>query len=153
MTEELKQAAQMALEALTCTGEDDDPGHRCGHCDDYVDRNGHVRSALRAAISQAQGGTDDSEPVGHVFTMEALGTPGRPFYHVQLSRPLPTGTKLYTHPAPGVSEDVVRDAERYRVVRRGQHWSVVNGIGDTLRGEALDAAVDAIAAAQAKGGE
>lgn len=36
-----------------------------------------------------------------------------------------------------------KDAERYRKVRRGQHWSVVNGIGDTLRAEALDAAVDA----------
>jgi hypothetical protein len=42
-----------ALWALTCTGEEDDPGHRCGCCDDYVDRNGHVRAALRAAIEQA----------------------------------------------------------------------------------------------------
>ena len=39
---------QAALDALTCTGESDDPGHRCGHCDDYVDRNGQVRAALRA---------------------------------------------------------------------------------------------------------
>ena len=41
---------QAALDALTCTGESDDPGHRCGHCDDYVDRNGHVRAALRARL-------------------------------------------------------------------------------------------------------
>ena len=36
-----------------------------------------------------------------------------------------------------------RDAERYRMVRRGQYWSVVNGIGDHLRGEVLDARIDA----------
>lgn len=35
------------------------------------------------------------------------------------------------------------DAERYRVLRRGQHWSVINGIGDTLRADELDAAIDA----------
>ena len=41
---------QAALDTLTCTGESDDPGHRCGHCDDYVDRNGQVRAALRARL-------------------------------------------------------------------------------------------------------
>ena len=41
---------QAALDALTGTGESDDPGHRCGHCDDYVDRNGQVRAALRARL-------------------------------------------------------------------------------------------------------
>lgn len=48
----LREAAQMALDALTCTGEHDDPGHRCGYCDDYVDRNGLVRAALRAALEE-----------------------------------------------------------------------------------------------------
>jgi hypothetical protein len=36
-----------------------------------------------------------------------------------------------------------KDAERYRKLRRGQRWSVIDGIGNTLRGEALDASVDA----------
>ena len=36
-----------------------------------------------------------------------------------------------------------KNAARYLKVRRGQHWSVIDGIGDALRGEALDAAVDA----------
>lgn len=40
-------------------------------------------------------------------------------------------------------EALRKDAERYRLVRRGQHWSVINGIGDVLRAEGLDAAVDA----------
>lgn len=45
---------QAALDSLTCTGESDDPGHRCGHCDDYVDRNGQVRAALRARLGGKQ---------------------------------------------------------------------------------------------------
>ena len=36
------------------------------------------------------------------------------------------------------------DADRYQLLRRGQQFSVINGIGDTLRAEALDAALDAI---------
>jgi hypothetical protein len=35
------------------------------------------------------------------------------------------------------------DAERYQAVRRGQKWSVIDGIGDTLRAEQLDEAIDA----------
>ena len=35
------------------------------------------------------------------------------------------------------------DAARYRLLRCGQHWSVIDGIGNDLRAEALDAAVDA----------
>ena len=45
-------------------------------------------------------------------------------------------------PAP-TFEDQAKDAERYRLLRRGQHWSVINGIGDTLRADQLDAAIDA----------
>lgn len=37
-----------------------------------------------------------------------------------------------------------KDAERYRLLRRGQHWSVINGIGDELRSDALDVAIDAV---------
>ncbi len=41
---------------------------------------------------------------------------------------------------------LLKDAERYRLLRRGQHWSVVNGLGDVLRGAELDSAVDEIIA-------
>lgn len=34
-------------------------------------------------------------------------------------------------------------AARYREVRRGQHWSVIDGIGSDLRADELDAAIDA----------
>lgn len=39
--------------------------------------------------------------------------------------------------------DAMNDAERYRLLRRGQHWSVIDEIGDTLRSDDLDAAIDA----------
>ena len=46
--------------------------------------------------------------------------------------------------APGGWIDALRDdAERYRELRRGQKWSVINGIGDVLRGDDLDSAIDA----------
>ena len=41
-----------------------------------------------------------------------------------------------------LADSVLEDAARYRLLRRGQHWSVVDGIGNYLRAEALDAAVD-----------
>lgn len=43
-------------------------------------------------------------------------------------------------------EALTKDAERYREVRRGQHWSVIDGIGDVLRADALDSAIDSILA-------
>lgn len=42
------------------------------------------------------------------------------------------------------------DGERYQLLRRGQYWSVINGIGDTLRAEELDAAIDSALALAAK---
>ena len=58
---------------------------------------------------------------------------------------------LASKPLP---EQVAQDsehAENYRLIRRGQHWSVVDGIGNTLRGDDLDAAVAAIRAARTRG--
>lgn len=40
-------------------------------------------------------------------------------------------------------EELRKDAGRYQQIRRGQKWSVINGIGDILRGPDLDAATDA----------
>ena len=40
-------------------------------------------------------------------------------------------------------ERMAADASRYRLLRRGQQWSVIDGIGDTLRAYQLDAAIDA----------
>ena len=46
-------------------------------------------------------------------------------------------------------ERLRKDAERYQQVRRGQKWSVIDGIGATLRGERLDDAIDAAMAGKA----
>ncbi len=51
---EQREVMGVALDALTCTGEADDPGHRCGCCDDYVDRNGPVRKALREMLGSEE---------------------------------------------------------------------------------------------------
>lgn len=51
------EALRMALDALSCTGESHDPGHRCTHCDEYVDRNSVVRKLIRAALA-AHGGKE-----------------------------------------------------------------------------------------------
>ena len=45
--------------------------------------------------------------------------------------------------ATAPDEQLRKDAERYATLRRGQKWSVVDGIGNTLRAEELDAAIDA----------
>lgn len=50
------------------------------------------------------------------------------------------------------ADGVALDAARYRMLRRGQHWSVINGVGDTLRAEELDAAIDAARAQSKEGG-
>lgn len=46
--------------------------------------------------------------------------------------------------------EMERDAERYSALRRGQHWSVIDGIGDDLRGKSLDAAVDKVLSSPGK---
>lgn len=96
---------------------------------------------IRTSPDRAREEANDMMATGRGEIYEVVPVYAQPFYLPPQAEPV------------RVPEDVMRDAERYRVVRRGQHWSVVNGIGDTLRGEALDAAVDAIAAAQAKGGK
>lgn len=60
----------------------------------------------------------------------------RPAYHAPQTSPA------------AQADSVLEDAARYRLVRRGQHWSVIDGIGNALRAEELDAAVDAARAAQ-----
>jgi len=64
---------------------------------------------------------------------------GKPIYDEEPAAP----------PAPTFA-DQAKDAERYRLLRRGQHWSVINGVGDTLRADQLDAAIDAELAAHNK---
>ena len=45
-------------------------------------------------------------------------------------------------PHPDIAQAEI-DAKRYRALRREASWIVIDEIGDDLRGEALDAAIDA----------
>lgn len=49
--EEDTDLLRRCLEALTCDEADpDDPGHRCGACDEYVDRNRILRNELQERL-------------------------------------------------------------------------------------------------------
>lgn len=52
-----------------------------------------LRALLAQPAEQLEG-----EPIGHVYTMEALVPGGGVRYHAELYRPIPSGTKLYTSP-------------------------------------------------------
>ena len=66
-------------------------------------------------------------------------------YSVAVGNPDERSVPLFTlADMVSYAEAAMNDAVRYRKIRRGQHWSVIDGIGDTLRAEALDAAVDSV---------
>lgn len=60
--------------------------------------------AQHQRILAASAGSADH--VGVVFTMEALAPGGGVKSHASLNRDLPAGTKLYTHPADQVADDL-----------------------------------------------
>ena len=81
--------------------------------------------ALRTAIQQAEAKTD--EPVAYMWQHDETGRTG--FVEAgQLAMGwrdanprLKIVATCYTNPAPGVPDDVVRDAERYRWLRDHSH--------------------------------
>ncbi|KAF1065247.1 hypothetical protein DX980_20055 [Burkholderia gladioli] len=88
-----------------------------------------------AALEAAAAAVEDHQRAGREWINESLWG--------ALSREAAARIRaLKAAPAISESEDA-RDAARYRLLRRGQRWSVINGIGDTLRAEELDTAVDA----------
>lgn len=116
--------------------------------DDMTNRK-HTVTELFAASPTAPA---QAEPVGNALQIaDAID----PFTRKQAPDHLTMGVAasllraLATPPSAATPEP--SDAERYRLVRRGQHWSVIDGIGNVLRGDDLDAAIDAIRAT--KGGK
>ena len=101
MSIELKQAAQQAVYAFDAFGDADDFAS-------LFELTQKMR-ALRTAIQQAEAQQPATpEPVAYV---------DRDGFIIETGLLLTPGTKLYTHPAPNVPADVVRDAERYRFIR------------------------------------
>lgn len=110
----------------------------------------------------------EQEPVAWrwKYKFRDIGETGAYEYHSHdfaVLNNMPHGEPLYLHPAlqPDQIQAAVeaeqaedaRDAARYRQVRRGQKWSVINGVGDTLRAEVLDSEVDAAMAGDKEGCE
>ena len=94
-----------------------------------LDNDTHCGKVLRQLADVLQGGS-----IGRViWGMHVLMDPQNKLVD-------PNAMTLEPHPETVAD---ATDAERYRLLRRGQQWSVVDGIGDTLRGDALDAAIDA----------
>lgn len=155
MSIELKQAAQQALDALTPFSK--------GNWTRELALNAQIAiTALRTAIQQAEAQQPaTSEPVAYVCPTVHHAHDGSiedgPDYLEWADEASDyeksVGTPLYYHPAPGVSDDVVRDAERYRWLRSLEHcneaWCF---IGSGNANSNLDAAIDDAMLAAKTGG-
>ena len=139
------KAMEQAIEAWDACGRYPDSTSDIEHLDVAI-------NALRTAIQQAE-----SEPVGEprarVELMKTGGNAGLSTRIIELDivtrERLHPGDLLYTHPAPGVPADVVRDAiATVREQYRGTDW----GKGAECICDAIDAAMLAASPAQ-KGGE
>ncbi|WP_371355555.1 hypothetical protein ACA087_00560 [Pseudomonas chlororaphis] len=85
------------LLAELARAKDDSEGYRVWGGGMRTQRNA-LQSELDALKAQPQG-----EPVGHVYTMEALVPGGSVRHHAELYRSLPSGTKLYASPPAPVA--------------------------------------------------
>ena len=134
-------------------------------CGCEVEWNGAI-SVLRAAIQQAESsgpvawvvmnGLSKYQVCGAKAPADALCAEMQKRHDLSGSLAAFHVQPLYTHPAPGVPADVVRDAERYRWLRSLEHcneaWCF---IGSGNANSNLDAAIDAamLTAAQAQKGQ
>ena len=143
MSDQLRQAAQQAVEALEFIEET------------FVserDAKQEAIAALRAALSQQPA---TPEPVAwHYELAHRIGpsdwrihitehTPNVPDGAIRNLRPLVFGD---AHTAPSVPDDVVRDAERYQWLRRGTGWPCVfpnHFAPEPITESVVDAAIDA----------
>ena len=113
-------------------------------CDEAGGDDWHLKGVAIDALEEIQR-VRASAP-----TPEPMSAPtAEPVAKVSENRPVLYGDEYATPPSAATPEP--SDAERYQLVRRGQHWSVIDGIGNVLRGDDLDAAIDSIRAT--KGGK
>jgi len=137
MSSELKQAAQQALDAFEAFGEADDFA--------TLFTLAQKMNALHTAIQQAE-----SEPVTQWQKCHPVRTNGKwentdehdAKWWLEHSRGWEIRA-LYTHPAPGVPDDVVRDAERWRdlVRRHGRELMDLSGYATELDATKSTAAI------------
>jgi len=78
----------------------------------------HVDAGSPVSLATAAD-TPQQEPVGHIYTMEALAPGSEVKYHAQIYKALPSGTKLYTvSPPPAVRVLSDEDAEHMQAARK-----------------------------------
>ena len=169
---ELKQAAQQALSALEKSQpHPSNPVIELTN-QDFIDHEETIRQ-LRAAIQQVeaqQPSTGEPVAIGYINEMGELVKYPAPCIWMGQDCPRAKADRathecyqrIYTHPAPSVPDDVVRDAERYRWLRKTRFiWSdfrYISGVHPTVVGlefqwfptqaqkparEDLDVAIDA----------
>ena len=127
MSIELKQAAQQALKALEAISDEMTIGERYTNAGQYLlDALGPLRTALsqqpatpepvvaRNPFASRCYALNESHLSGHRLIVGFEKMEDAQDAHEWLAR---QGRGDFTHPAPSVPADVVRDAERYRFIR------------------------------------
>jgi len=116
-----------------------------------------IERAILAAVIAAHTAKvlEDVEPVGYIHPEDIKNIAVSDVEHCEIySKPF-RAVYLPLYPAHTVAAlksradalaarvaELEKDAGRYRLLRRGQKWSVIDGIGTVLRAEELDAAID-----------
>lgn len=113
--------------------------HRCTNCAGVIEIGAEYQRWM--SVDDGSASTNKMHPECLVSLQEEFGSGY--WEYTLYGGERPDADTLEDHPETVAA---MNDAERYRKLRRGQHWSVIDGIGDTLRAEALDAAVDAVPA-------
>lgn len=106
---------EIALAGMSGTGQETKEGMRDWHAHrawEFIRIAARALEPARTALASAVA----AEPVGEVYTMEALVPGGGVKHHVALRKPLPAGTKLYAAP---FSNPQAQRAEAPVVVRLG----------------------------------
>jgi len=140
-------------------------GNRPDKVEASIKRTAELRAAVEAALRDAP----QAEPLSEIeintgwkdsqTSMGILGSRGQAFEagvrFAELKRGIAATPSAPTAVEPTAEQSSVvepQDEDRYQLLRRGQHWSVIDGVGDVLRGDDLDAAIDSILAARASKG-
>lgn len=105
---------QFTLHDDRCEGPDGPQGSVCWIAEFPASEIAALRDFLNDQLAQSAA---SAEPVGEVFTMEALDGSGDVRSHVLLNKPLPAGTKLYA--APVAAQPTIARVPAATVSRKG----------------------------------
>lgn len=139
-------AAREAIPALLADLEEANEHARCAYA--TADRDAALKNA---AIERADALESDLEATRQKLKIERESNDKEQAENMQVAFDLQAEVNSLREQlaeAHAAIEPYKRNAERYQALRRGQHWSVINGIGDVLRADELDASIDAALSAK-----